>query len=394
MDSYTETTTKGYGSRILDALKWVLVGFLLFFASFAVLYWNEWKVNLAEVAKTATHISTETQNLGELQGKLISTSGTLKAKEGLGDTYIKAGKYISLKRKVEVYAWVEKKREETHKNAWGSETTTTHYDYSKEWVDEAEKTSDFRYPEGHDNIAKSIQDASFIAENLQIENFHLDEKIMLPELSELTLTEENVILTGGLVREGNYLFQSYDETSNITEPKIWDVRISYEVLENPVKNTTVFGKLENKNTISTFIWPKESELYRAFKGNREESIKTLQFEHDMLTWGLRLLGFLMMWFGLVSILTPLSVVLDVIPFFGTLGEWAIKIFSFVVALVLSIVTIIISMIIHNVWALVIVILATLGGMYYFWKKKKEQDKQEKENIPTPIDGETKGDEKS
>ncbi len=399
-DTYTEVRKEGYLSRIWNALSWVVVWILLFIFSFFVLYWNEWKVNLAIVAKTATDVTSETQNLDELQGKLVSTFGTLKAKDWLSDAYLKAWNYISIRRNVEVYAWVETTKEEREKHLWGSETTTTNYHYNKKWVSSAPDSSNFKYPEWHKNIKKSIEDKTLVAENLQIENFNLDEKISLPWLSKLNLTDENVILSSWLVRQGNYLFKPYNVYKkdslktqeeymddyiygvkeekkqekvayDLNNPKIWDIRISYEVLENPVKNTTVFWKLENKNTINTFVWPKGSELYRAFVGNKEEAIKTLQTEHKILTWWLRILWFLMMWIGLVSILNPLTVVLDVIPFLGNLWSWAIKTLSFVVALVLSLVTIIISMIIHNIWALIIVIILFLAFIVYLWKKKKK-----------------------
>ncbi len=399
-DTYTEVRKEGYLSRIWNALSWVIVWILLFILSFFVLYWNEWKVNLASVAKTATDVTSETQNLDELQGKLISTFGTLKAKQWLSDTFLQAWNYISIRRNVEVYAWTETTKEESEKHLWGSETTTTHYNYDKKWVNYASDSSNFKYPEWHKNIPKSIENKNLVAEDLQIENFSLDNKIALPGFSKLHLTDENVILVPPLVRQGNYLFKPYNvsqkDSVNTSEedmndyfygikeegkavydsnnPKIWDIRISYEVLENPIKNITVFWKLENKDTINTFVWPKNSELYRAFRGNKQEAIKTLEIEHKIFSWALRILWFLMMWFGLVSILNPLSVVLDVVPFLGKLWSWAIKTLSFIIAFILTIITIIISMIIHNIWALIIVIIISIALIIYFWKKRSSKKK--------------------
>lgn len=369
-DHYTEVTNTGYFWRIWKSLKGVLIWILLFFLSFFVLYRNEGKVNLADVARTSTTITAKSENLADLQDKLVSVSGILKTDNEIWDIYLKPGKYISIDRQTQMYAWVETTREETEKNLWGSETTTTTYDYNTKWVESPESSSSFKYPSWHTNPEKSIESTSIIAGDLQTEGFSLNKNIELPVWTELTLTEENIILQEWIKQEWNYLYKPYNSISTYSSPSVWDVRVSYAVLENPLKNTTTFWKLENKDTISAFVWPKDSKLYRVLEWNREEAIATLQYEHDMLTWILRWVWFFMMFMGLVWILTPLSVVLDVIPFVGTFWEWAIKVVSFVVAFVLSLITIIISMIIHNIWALIIVILLAITGIFYLWKKKK------------------------
>jgi hypothetical protein len=40
-DSYSESTTESWGSRLMGSIKGVAFGLLLFFAAFFVLWWNE-----------------------------------------------------------------------------------------------------------------------------------------------------------------------------------------------------------------------------------------------------------------------------------------------------------------------------------------------------------------
>ncbi len=372
-DIVTKTRNEGFFSRIWNAFKWVVMWFLLFICSFWVLYWNEWRVNLAELAKTATHITSETENISQLKGKLVSVSWVLKSDKLIWDTYIKPWKFLSINRNVEMYSWFETTEEEEYTNLWGSETTTITYEYDKRWTEYPPDHTSFEEPFTHRNPKKMIESITITADDLQIENFKLYKDIELPTGTTLTLTKDNTLLGTWMQMWENRLFKSYKNNfSNRDEPEIWDIRISYTVLDNPLENATVFGKLENETTISQFVREKDdARIYRALKWDRQEAISTLQTEHTIVTWILRMIWFFMMWYWLVTILTPLSVILDVVPFFGTLWEWAIKVFSFVVALILSIITVIVSIIIHNVWMLLWVILLSLYWIYSLSKKNKK-----------------------
>jgi hypothetical protein len=61
--------------------------------------------------------------------------------------------------------------------------------------------------------------------------------------------------------------------------------------------------------------------------------------NKVLTWILRLVGFLLMGFGLTMLFRPFSVLADVVPIFGTLVAAGTGAVAFLVAGVLSLVTI-------------------------------------------------------
>lgn len=77
-DQFTGTTTTGYGNRIVNSVKGVVIGFVLVVAAVGLLYWNEGQVDVSIIAKTATEIpSAAVSTDPSLTGKLISTTGVV-----------------------------------------------------------------------------------------------------------------------------------------------------------------------------------------------------------------------------------------------------------------------------------------------------------------------------
>jgi hypothetical protein len=54
---FRETTHTSWFSRLMSSFMGVLFGFLMFLGSFVLLYFNEGRVNLSKIAKTAIDIS-------------------------------------------------------------------------------------------------------------------------------------------------------------------------------------------------------------------------------------------------------------------------------------------------------------------------------------------------
>ena len=77
----------------------------------------------------------------------------------------------------------------------------------------------------------------------------------------------------------------------------------------------------------------------------------------------------MMWMGLASILGPISVLLSVIPALGSISKSLVSGITFVIALVLSAVAILISMLFHNLLVLIVLGVAGVGVAVWFVKKK-------------------------
>ncbi len=366
-DQYTETTTTSYGTRIGGSFAGMAVGLVMFLVSFPVLYWNEGRVDLSRIAKTAFEINSQNVSTdAKLSGKLISTMGVVNTDESLGDDlYLKPQKLIGLVRSVEMFAWIETKESTSKKNVGGSETTETTYTYKKGWTDNPVEPSVFAHPEGHENPQKTIDGTVKRAQDATVGVYHINPVgIALPEFSGLALNSKNVELDAGasLIGDG-YIFLRKLPTGTYENPQIGDQRVSYSVLQ-PGFRGTVFGT-QNGNSIDSYVDDDGNRLYRLFDGTRAEGIATLHSEHTLLTWMLRCAGFFLMWFGLMALFGPISTLLDILPMFGTITRGLVGVLTFVVAGVLSSIAILISMFLHSFIAMLIALILAVAGMLFY-----------------------------
>ena len=166
--------------------------------------------------------------------------------------------------------------------------------------------------------------------------------------------------------DDKYLFKG---SGTLAQPEIGDVRISFSALR-PGAKVTLFGVLDGGQVRA--YKDKESTLFRALAGSREEAIQTMHSEYQTVGWLLRLVGFLMMWFGLILFFGPINTLLDVIPFLGSAGRFLIAVAMFPIALLLSFVTILLSIIAHSPILLTLVFVGMAAGGYFLYQKKKKK----------------------
>ncbi len=367
-DQLTEVATTGWGKRILNSFVGVLVGLVLFIISFVVLWKTEGRTDFAKLAQKAV-IASQSAIDQNAQGQLVSVTAPLETVDLVGDPdFIRPGKYLILTRRAEMFAWRERVSTKTQKNTGGSETTTKTYSYEKGWTENPENSADFKQPEGHANPPPAIRSQTFSARQAQVGVFELDmERISLPSTEPLGLGGGKILLekTKGYTVTEEYLFQGQ---GSLADPQIGDTRLSFHALSSG-RRATVFGKLSG-GMLDPYFYNGEKSFYRAFLGSRDEAIAKLKTEYKVAGWIGRIIGFLMMWIGLMMLSGPLNTVLDVLPFLGSAGRFVTGLIAFPIALTLSAITIIVSMIAHNIIAL-LVVLALLAGLVLFLKLKKK-----------------------
>lgn len=370
-NKFVKTTKTGFGSRLGSSISGIGFGLLLFFASFALLYWNEGRVDLATVADDAQQVNAE-QVSTELDGQQVYVTAEISADGGaIGDNlFLASGDYLAVKRNVEMYAWVESTSSSSDTNLGGSETTTTEYSYREDWVSSTAIPDSSQFEmSGYSNPTPDYASDSFYADGGKIGVYGIElANIELPEFKKATLNEENFVSDGGSELKGGYVYVDYSGDGSEV-PALGDLRVSYEVIE-PGMKATVFGKLDGSDIVPFVDTANDgAKVYRMFKGSRDEAIATFHDEHVFMTWVLRAVGFFMMWFGLSSVLSVISVLLDVLPFLGRLSRGIVSLVTFLIAAVLSAATILISMILHNVIALVVTVLVVIGLVVFVLKKK-------------------------
>ena len=164
-----------------------------------------------------------------------------------------------------------------------------------------------------------------------------------------------------------YLFKG---SGSLGDPQVGDARVSFIAL-SPGGTVTLFGQLDGGQVVPYVLPKDEGKLFRAELGTRDQAIAQMRAEHKAIGWVLRVVGFAMMWFGLMLFFGPINALLDIVPFLGSAGRFLIGIAMFPVALVLSTVTIILSIIAHSPILLALFIVALTAGAYFLYQKKKK-----------------------
>jgi hypothetical protein len=359
-DTYTEVTHTGWLQRIMGSFTGAVFGVLIFLGSFVLLYWNEGRLDISTVAKTAVEVPANQPAPAQV-GKLVAVTGALTTDETLGDAYFAPGNYVAVRREAQMFAWDEESRTETKTNAGGSETKVTTYSYSTRWTSSPENSSSFKRG-GHHNPQMAVKGETLRAKEAVVGAFGLEmADVDLPAFKSVTLDEANT--RSGRV-SGDYLYLN-DRPSS---PRVGDIRLSYDVVPSGQK-VTLFGQLDAADHVTTYTHKSGDTLYRAVNGTKADAVETMHGEHVMMTWILRAVGFGMMWMGLAMVLEPINVFLDVLPFLGGLGRGLTGFGTFLVAALLSVVTVIVSIVFHNLFAMIAIGIATVAvGAVLFSKK--------------------------
>lgn len=464
-DQFTSVSEQGLGGSLMDSIKGVAAGALLFFVSFIVLWMNEGRVDLSEIAKKSTPVKPDAVDSRQ-NGKFVSVTGTLTSEDKVGDPeLLNPGSYIKLDRAVEMFAWVEKKESKTETKLGGKKVTTTTITYAKEWTTTPKRPSDFERPEGHENPALPLESEHFAATKAMVGSYPFnpaEPALRLPSGEALKLTDDMVkggagesadapkaAAAGAKDGEGDsakaddgaakdeaksaddddedkpakgkkshskkdkskrkhhgrskkrvlppvtkatvdnaerkadaiarrkpqsftrasdmYLFKG---SGSLGDPQVGDARVSFIAL-SPGITVTLFGQLDGGQVVAYVLPKDEGKLFRAELGTRDQAIAQMRAEHKAIGWVLRIVGFAMMWIGLMLFFGPINALLDIVPFLGSAGRFLIGIAMLPVALILSGVTIFLSIIAHSPILLALFIVGLAAGAYFLYQKKKK-----------------------
>jgi Transmembrane protein 43 len=349
-DSVSVTTSESWFSRLLGSIKSVLVGLLFFVVSFPLLFWNEARAvktarSLSEGAGAVVSVAADRVDPGN-EGKLVHTSGavTMAAPVVDPDLGVKA-QAIKLVRKVEMYQWREKQQSQTRKKLGGGTETVTTYTYDKAWLPTVVSSSSFREPNGHENPSSMpLGSATTVADPVHLGAFKLS-RAQLDKLDETEPLRVDQPPAGPLSQDSRAPLKladgGYYRGADPTSPQLGDVRIHFEIV-NPKTVSTV-----GVQTGDTFAPYQASAggtvlLVEAGDHGAAEMFKAAQSANQTLTWVLRAVGWLLMFFGLLLIFKPISTLGDVVPLVGGMLGAGLGLFSLLLASALSLVVIAIA----------------------------------------------------
>jgi hypothetical protein len=342
-DRYVEVTSRSWTGRLVDSIKGVLIGLVLLIGSLPVLWWNEGRAvrtarSLNEGQAQVVSVPADAVR-PENEGKLVHVAAMASTQESLADNaFGVVAQALTLSRHVEMYQWVEEQKTETRKKTGGSEEKVTTYDYDRKWNDTLIISSQFKHPEGHSNPkAMAYSSLDIVARNATLGVFHLPEEILkkITQLEPYPLDARAATrlpgnLTGKAKVVDGALFMGADPAS----PQLGDLRVSYRVL--PGQTISLVAK-QAANSFVAYHAQAGDDVLLVQRGTKDAAamFQSAQEANAMLTWILRVVGFLMMAVGLTLILRPIVIVADFIPMIGSLAGLSAAVFAVLVAFPVS-----------------------------------------------------------
>lgn len=331
-NSFTEVTKTSFGQNVKNSFGGLVFGLILFIASICILWNNEG--NLARQNQIALYINKTAIPVESVSvdknntNKLISTSGNAVTSESLTDDIITVPNALALSRKVEMYQWRENQESKTDTNMGGSTTKTTTYSYEKVWSEYPIDSSDFHKPSYY-NPPFTLKSERYNAQKGNLGDFTLS-KVQTTALHNL-YEYSNLPQNSKYTISGNYYYKS----NNIESPNIGDIRISYKYMpsDSPI---SVIGMQRADKTITPMVI-KQGRVYIQYDGllSQAEMVEKFKKGNVFTTNIFRVLGFLLMFFGLNLTLRPIAVILSFIPIFESIISFITGGLVFLVSLVLS-----------------------------------------------------------
>jgi len=380
-DSFSVTTSQSWFSRLFGSIKSVLVGLIFFVLAFPLLWWNEGRAvrtarSLSEGAGSIVSAPADSIDASK-EGKLVHMTGAVSTEKPVADDALPVQvQGVKLIRNVEMYQWNEEKKSETKKKLGGGEETVTTYTYNKEWASGRVDSSQFQHPEGHENPESvPYETQTFVADPVKV-GVHklaaeqigkLNEAENLPLEASATESLSPELKERMKVADGRYYMGADPKV-----PALGDVRISYQV----VKPATVsLAAVQTGDTFAAYQAKAGDSILLVQTGahTAAEMFQKAQDENAIMTWILRVVGFIVMFLGIFMVFRPIAVFADVVPLFGTFLGAGIGVFAFLGAAGLSFLTIAIAWVFVRPVLGISMLVIAIGALFYLLKlgqKKK------------------------
>lgn len=345
-DSVTEVTHQSWFGRLGSALKGIVVGTVLVIAAVVLLSWNEGRAvdrsrALASGAAAVVPAAVDRVDPAN-EGRLLHVAGTATTTDRLADPIFGiAVTALRLERTVEMYQWREETSSETREKLGGGTETVTTYRYTRSWDSRLADSSRFKQPEGHRNPATMpLASESWQAGNVTLGAFRLSEGLVsrIDRSRPLALADHTARLPAAMAGRpvavhGEELYLGQDPAA----PQVGDLRVRFAVVEPTA--VSVVSQQYGDGFVPFATPTGEVELLEQGIVPADAMFRTAEQENTLLTWALRLVGFVVMTIGLRAALSILAVAASVIPLLGQVVGAGLSLIAGTLALALSLVVV-------------------------------------------------------
>lgn len=344
-DQFTEIATTSWFSRIAGSISGMVFGLILFAISFPLIWWNEGRSvdrikTLNEARNLVQSVAADTVD-ANYQNALIHISGKATTNDIIKDEMFGVEENaLKIHRKVEMYQWEETSKTTKKKNVGGSETSETVYSYNKKWSESLIDSSTFRKAAEYQNPSTMpFSSHTTSSPNVTVGAFNLSDRFIkkITAYEPYSLSQDNFDAANSDLKRSYKLSSGQFYKGDPAMPQVGNVRITFQIVKP--HTVSVIGK-QNDATIETYVTRTgQIDLLETGHVGAEGMISTAESANAMLTWILRLVGFILMWLGLKMFLAPVKVLSDVVPLFGTIVGAGIGLVTGLVTFALSFLTI-------------------------------------------------------
>ena len=251
-----------------------------------------------------------------------------------------------------------------------------HFVY-KVWSDTPIDSSRFK-ESGHDNPgAFPYESETLFADKISLGAFNLGNDLArkISGDEEIPVTEQSLNkLSPTLAKQFKVSGNSFYQGTNPSSPEVGDIRIKFYAIPPAtvsviaVQQGDTFGVYTAKAGGSTIFELRSGEI------TAEEMFSDLESQNATMTWILRVVGFLMMVFGIQLVFRPLVVVADVVPFIGSFLETGIGLLSMTLAFPLALLTIAVGWVFYRPVIGITIIVIALGIFFAGFKAMQGRKK--------------------
>uniref|UniRef100_A0A0K8U2Q2 Transmembrane protein 43 n=2 Tax=Bactrocera latifrons TaxID=174628 RepID=A0A0K8U2Q2_BACLA len=313
---------------LLEAFRsnWLIATFgcILFTGGLCVLSWNEGRavhtiLSLDEALDDAITLDPNEELEYNYNGRIVHMTGSIVIGEPLTEPdYNIQVLAVKLKRRVQMFQWVEESMEHNYGESVASvQTESRTYYYYTEWRDKLIDSRNFYIRTGHQNPDRfPIESQTQVADAVFIGKYELGNEIKNKFSNYVELTSDTrpddptIKMHLGL----------YYHTNDVFNPEIGDIRLLFSFAGMEGEMYTVVGKLMN-NKLLPYRTSRGVDILLVYNGELGlgEVFKREHHAQRLTTWGYRFMGWVLVFFGVTCTSKLLHIMLSRIAFLAVLA---------------------------------------------------------------------------
>ncbi|MDR0444324.1 MAG: TMEM43 family protein [Treponema sp.] len=334
--AYKVTTKKSYGQRLKGSLKGAKTGAIAFALGTILLFINEGNFvktqrTIGEAQKNLVRVDNVSTIDSSLNGKLIHAVARANTDEDIADPLFGVRENaIAIFRSVEYCQYVENKKTEKKDLMGGGQEEVTTYTYEKRWVSSPVNSSSFADPEykGKNSVLATVDAGGIYAENVTFGAYRLPRFIITsiransqaqPQYSAADIAGR-VNLNSSLVQvQGNTVY--FGKSSS--NPEIGDVKITFT--KTAPTDISIIAQVVG-STFEPFTAKSGRTFHYVEMGSvgPEAMFSDALKANSALTWILRIIGVILIIWGLWAIFDILPSLFKVLPILGKIVGAGLK----------------------------------------------------------------------